>query len=124
MSTVVDKSILCIQEIKHADQPFGQEAADDTTGLGLWSASVVLARWLVDIRDRLKDQTLLELGAGCGLPGVAAMVYAEPKHLYLTDLNPDTVENLRWVIIWPVYDGFDVVFIESLLVGSMILGGM
>ena len=30
------------------DDPLGAAAADDTTGLGIWCASVVLARWLAD----------------------------------------------------------------------------
>merc|ERR1712167_289124 len=32
--------------ISHAEMPFGQNAASDSTGLGIWAASVILARWL------------------------------------------------------------------------------
>lgn len=86
-------------EIKHADDPFGQAPADDTTGLGVWSASLVMARWLVSQKrikeELLDDAVVLELGCGCAVPGLAVAVHARPKSLYLTDLNPETLENAR-----------------------------
>lgn len=88
------------QEIKHADDPFGQEARDDTTGLAIWSASLVLARWLASdtaVKGLLAGKVVCELGAGCGVPGLAAAVHAKPAEVFLTDLNPETVANLRWV---------------------------
>ena len=32
-----------------SDEAFGSSAQDDTTGLGIWAASIVLARWAVDL---------------------------------------------------------------------------
>lgn len=83
------------QAIKHADQPFGQKPSEDTTGLGIWPASLVLARWLVDRKDVLDQATLCELGAGCGVPGLAAAVYGKPAEVFLTDINEQTVDNMR-----------------------------
>jgi hypothetical protein len=86
------------QEIKHADDPFGQAPAEDTTGLAIWSASLVLARWLAAdaaVQSLVEGAVVCELGAGCGVPGLAAAVHARPREVVITDLNPETVANLR-----------------------------
>ena len=41
-------------------------------GLGIWPAAVLLSRWLVEKRDMLRGKVVVELGAGCGLPALAA----------------------------------------------------
>ena len=92
--------VLKIRElpISNADDPFGDpgQPQDDTTGYGIWSASLILARWIVDqFVDDWKGKTVLELGAGCGVPGLAAAVYGQPASVVVTDLNPKTVDNLR-----------------------------
>ena len=82
--------------ITNADNPFAdQERPDqDTTGLSIWSAALVLARWLREMT--WTNSTVCELGAGCGVPGLAvAMSNPPPKRVYLTDLNPITVDNLQ-----------------------------
>ncbi|GAB5035308.1 methyltransfer with n-terminal ankyrin repeats [Nannochloropsis oceanica] len=83
-------------EIKHADDPFGQAAAEDTTGLGVWPASLILARWLViQHKELLDDATVVELGCGCAVPGLAAALHGRPKVVHLTDLNPETLANAQ-----------------------------
>ena len=66
--------------ITRADNPFGSESNPDadTTGLGIWPASVLLARWVVQERSLLQGKTVAELGAGCGLPSLAAALYCAP----------------------------------------------
>jgi hypothetical protein len=91
---------LCIRElsIAHADNPFGDSAVDDTTGYGIWCASLAMARWMAspDIESRFRNKTILELGAGCGVPGLAAAHYTAASRVYVTDLNPTTVDNLQY----------------------------
>lgn len=41
-------------------------------GLVLWASAIGLARWLADNRRLVEDRSLLELGAGVGLPGIVA----------------------------------------------------
>jgi predicted nicotinamide N-methyase len=41
-------------------------------GLGIWPAAVLLARWVVQRQDLLRGKVVVELGAGCGLPALAA----------------------------------------------------
>lgn len=93
----------------------------DTTGLGIWASSIVLAQWLVaaqvvDVQQpaawrnaaKMTSTTtmrILELGAGCGLPSLAlacALASSSRKNpcgvgpytIYATDCNSRTVENI------------------------------
>lgn len=82
--------------ITRADHPFGSEACpeDDTTGLGIWPASILLARWVALLGPAaLKGKTVVELGAGCGLPSLAAAVHGQAKAVYLTDIHEPTLQN-------------------------------
>ena len=86
------------------DTILGQtQPSDDTTGLGIWAASLVTAQWLVALSQSASHRdvwqrchSLLELGAGCGIPGLT-MAQAVPtiSKVYVTDFNPRTVANLR-----------------------------
>jgi methylase of polypeptide subunit release factors len=71
------------------------EEEDDTTGLGIWCASIILARWCADANSSalplLRGVNAIELGSGVGVSGLAAALYAEPKRLILTDLHAKTV---------------------------------
>lgn len=93
-------STLQIRElpIAHADDPFGQIPADDTTGFGIWAASLVMAQWITSISDRFNNTNVLELGAGCGVPGLAAAIASNAHSVIVTDLNTTTVENLHYNI--------------------------
>ena len=91
-----DKPLL-IRELAmvNADNPFAdsERPDQDTTGLSIWSASLVLARWMST--KSWENAAVLELGAGCGVPGLAVGVSeTAPKQVYITDLNPQTVENI------------------------------
>jgi ankyrin repeat protein len=100
----------------------GTNPVNDTTGYGIWSASIIMGQWMTDIfyhsQNRKGEVTppppiessqmrILELGAGCGIPGITvAKLYQRlypsesmnvPK-IYLTDLNPITLTNLQYNI--------------------------
>jgi hypothetical protein len=119
------------------DSILGQDSPDqDATGLGIWAAALVTAAWMVEeavsssdssdggdnnkttnMLDRFANRTVIELGAGCGIPGMVvaasgsknndpsedpnaaatarAIVRQPPSKVYLTDFNSKTVENLR-----------------------------
>lgn len=86
--------------IAHADNPFGEKPEDDTTGLGIWCASLVMSRWMASpkIYKRFDGATLLELGAGCAIPGLTAALYSDAKSIYVTDIHPLTVQNIQYNI--------------------------
>lgn len=58
----------------------------------------MLARWVASdpaIKALLEGAVVCELGAGCGVPGLAAAAHAGTREVFITDLNPETVANLR-----------------------------
>jgi ankyrin repeat protein/predicted nicotinamide N-methyase len=77
---------------------FGDRPELDTTGYGIWAASLIMARWMTDSAPRFQHKTILELGAGCGVPGLAAAFYSDATKVYLTDVNPTTLDNLQYNI--------------------------
>lgn len=72
-------------------------ASEDTTGLGVWPASLVAAQWLAQ-ELTAKPQTILELGAGCGVPSLVAASVCKDARVYATDWNNLALENLQYNI--------------------------
>ncbi|CAK9053401.1 unnamed protein product [Durusdinium trenchii] len=66
------------EEISSEDMP---------TGGRLWDAGIALAHWLAakdNDRSRLVGKTILELGSGCGLPGIVA-AHVLGGHIFFSD---------------------------------------
>ncbi|KAL8854667.1 MAG: hypothetical protein Q9221_000449 [Calogaya cf. arnoldii] len=65
---------------------------DDPTECGgqLWPGGMVLAKYLLRTKmTELQGRTILELGAGSGLVGLAlSLHHLQPSYIYLTDLPP------------------------------------
>jgi predicted nicotinamide N-methyase len=60
----------------------------------MWAASVVLAHWLVELRGKLNGKRVVELGAGCGLPGIAVHKHSPDALVTITDLVSQSYQNL------------------------------
>jgi predicted nicotinamide N-methyase len=58
----------------------------------LWPSGIALAQWLMAEPERVEGRSVLELGAGLGLPSLVAAPYA--KHLVISDHIP---EALTWM---------------------------
>jgi len=84
---------------KKVDETF-DSAAGDRTGLGVWSASLILARWLLSMKDNFmqnkKELTCIELGAGCGVPGLALAAAIPEIKVALTDFSEDALKNAKF----------------------------
>jgi predicted nicotinamide N-methyase len=76
---------------------FEPPMTSDNLGLKTWASSYLLAKQLCSLRqhipDLVADASILELGAGTGLVGMAAALVFE-RHTILTDL-PEIVPNLE-----------------------------
>jgi len=87
--------------ITRADNPFGSDTApeDDTTGLSVWPASILLGQWVArrwganNSGVDMSQKVVLELGAGCGLPAIVAAVACRPQVVYVTDIHEPTLLN-------------------------------
>ena len=85
--------------ITNADNPFGSDTApeDDTTGLGIWAASLLLSRYVLQLGpDVFSDKVVIELGCGCAIPGITAATYCMPKSVYVTDINTASLDNAKY----------------------------
>jgi len=69
---------ICVNEI--------QNNQVDGTGLNVWDAAILLARYLELFPEKVCSKSVLELGSGCGLVGIAAGLLGA-KEVVLTDLE-------------------------------------
>ena len=61
----------------------------------LWNAGRTITTFLEDRKDIVRDKTILELGAGAGLPSLACALFGA-RRVVVTDYpDPDLVDNLR-----------------------------
>ncbi|KAJ0401195.1 hypothetical protein P43SY_007614 [Pythium insidiosum] len=74
---------------------FGTTAEEDITGVSIWSASLLLSRWIIDNKDLFSGKQVCELGAGCGVSGIAASLYTKARRVVLSDLFEHTIKNLE-----------------------------
>jgi len=99
--TLGDSSLpsLLISELPPSSdgKAFRERPEHDVTGWSVWGSSVVLARFCCNARGAalLGGRRVLELGAGCGLAGLAAAARAGAASVALTDCNEHTLANLR-----------------------------
>ena len=71
------------------------KAENDVTGINIWSASIVLSRWIVDNKDWFLNKKVCELGAGAGLPGLTCGSACNPETILITDYLQHCVENIE-----------------------------
>ncbi|XP_072298900.1 histone-arginine methyltransferase METTL23 [Eucyclogobius newberryi] len=69
------------------------EMLDPQFGMYVWPCAVVLAQFLWNRRRELKNKTVLELGAGVALPGVAAALLGSSVLLSDSAELPQCLEN-------------------------------
>jgi predicted nicotinamide N-methyase len=65
----------------------------ETTGAVLWAASLVLSSWVAGRAEQLRGKRVVELGAGCALPGLVAAWCTEAAAVTVTDLPSRTFAN-------------------------------
>uniref|UniRef100_K3WA79 MYND-type domain-containing protein n=1 Tax=Globisporangium ultimum (strain ATCC 200006 / CBS 805.95 / DAOM BR144) TaxID=431595 RepID=K3WA79_GLOUD len=74
---------------------FGTTADEDITGVSIWSASLILSRWVIDHASEFDGKQVCELGSGCGVSGIASFLYTKASRVVLSDLFDHTLRNLE-----------------------------
>mmetsp|Transcript_14125 Transcript_14125/g.23088 ORF Transcript_14125/g.23088 Transcript_14125/m.23088 type:complete len:406 (-) Transcript_14125:1387-2604(-) len=84
-----------IKEIGFLDADTDPSEDLKTTGAFLWAASLILSHWIISLKDTFAGKTVVELGAGCGLPGIVAHKYTASPKVVITDMMSATFDNLK-----------------------------
>jgi len=119
MDTVVrlGRETLTITEIGFVKDALKLSTTEEdlhTTGAFLWAASLVLSQWVVDeLAGDFAGKRVVELGAGCGLPGITSAACTEASTVVVTDLASDTFANTERNVAANQADG------RSLTVGAL-----
>nr|XP_023956418.1 protein-lysine N-methyltransferase EEF2KMT isoform X2 [Chrysemys picta bellii] len=66
-----------------------------TTGLVTWDAALYLAEWAIENSAIFSNRTILELGSGIGLTGIAICKTCNPKAYVFSDYHHCVLEQLR-----------------------------
>ncbi|XP_041532218.1 protein-lysine N-methyltransferase EEF2KMT isoform X2 [Microtus oregoni] len=66
-----------------------------TTGLVTWDAALCLAEWAIKNPAVFTDRTVLELGSGAGLTGLAVCKACHPRAFIFSDCHGQVLEQLR-----------------------------
>ncbi|XP_008844837.1 protein-lysine N-methyltransferase EEF2KMT [Nannospalax galili] len=65
-----------------------------TTGLVTWDAALYLAEWAIENPTAFTDRTVLELGSGAGLTGLAICKVCRPRAFIFSDYHSRVLEQL------------------------------
>ncbi|XP_031217515.1 protein-lysine N-methyltransferase EEF2KMT isoform X2 [Mastomys coucha] len=66
-----------------------------TTGLVTWDAALYLAEWAIENPAVFTNRTILELGSGAGLTGLAICKACYPRAYVFSDCHAQVLEQLR-----------------------------
>ncbi|KAM5199072.1 protein-lysine N-methyltransferase EEF2KMT isoform 1-T1 [Hipposideros larvatus] len=66
-----------------------------TTGLVTWNAALYLAEWAIENPGAFTHRTVLELGSGAGLTGLAICKMCRPRAYVFSDCHSRVLEQLR-----------------------------
>jgi len=92
--------------------PQNTQLIGDVIGLLLWEAEICVLEWLEAHPEYVRDSKILEIGAGVGLAGFAAVQRLGAKNATLTDTNSKVLENLE--VIRKRVDTGDSINVECL----------
>ena len=82
-------------------QVTARQSSQGDVGYVMWPSAIVLSRWLLSNQQHILGKSVLEIGAGCGLVGIAAArLFAQSnneekkKCVTITDVNDLVIENI------------------------------
>lgn len=82
-----------------------RQTSQGDVGYVMWPSAIVLSRWLLSNPENILGKSVLEVGAGCGLVGIAAArIFAQSscevkKCVTITDVNDLVIDNIAKNIV-------------------------
>jgi predicted nicotinamide N-methyase len=73
---------------------FRKRSTDDFTGWTVWGCSPVFARLAIERPELFDGKNVLELGAGCGLAGLAVACCTKAASICISDYPVETMRNM------------------------------
>lgn len=61
----------------------------------MWESGITIARYLYHNRERFAGKTLLDLGSGTGIAGLASLKFTEGTSVIMTDYTEEILALLR-----------------------------
>ena len=90
--TLKEIHLLDDQTLKIKEKTLFKAGGED--GLHLWEAAIVLARYLLKNEELVSGKSIIELGSGCGLTGIATIKFAKPDSYTFTDNQEEVLNNI------------------------------
>lgn len=82
-----------IREFKVGDKIIKIREFAGSVGAQVWTSSLLLAEWIEEHKELFQGRQVMEIGCGCGLPGIVSAIYAEKT--ILTDYEEPLLDNVR-----------------------------
>jgi predicted nicotinamide N-methyase len=87
-------TLKCVDVLAPSDAVGFVDEGNDVTGIKIWAGATLLCHFIKQNKDLFKEKSLIELGAGTGLPSLFASHYCGSP-LFITDGNDEVLDVLN-----------------------------
>eukprot|EP00029_Vermamoeba_vermiformis_P003270 TRINITY_DN13664_c0_g1_i1.p1 TRINITY_DN13664_c0_g1~~TRINITY_DN13664_c0_g1_i1.p1 ORF type:complete len:243 (+),score=18.38 TRINITY_DN13664_c0_g1_i1:22-729(+) len=87
-------TLKCVDVLAPCDAVGFVEEGNDVTGIKIWAGAILLCHYIKQNKEIFKNKSLIELGAGTGLPSLYASHYCGSP-LFVTDGNDEVLDVLN-----------------------------
>jgi len=87
--------IACVEALTPLDMLHLGSGEHDSTGNCVWLGALLLIRALPKLETIFNDASVVELGCGTGIGGVAVSKYCNVQRMRFTDADPDALDLCR-----------------------------
>lgn len=100
--------ILCVESLTPIDMSNLGSGIHDATGHCVWTGAFLLIACLDRLQNYFQNKTVLELGSGTGIGGIAVLQAAQPKRVLFTDSDPQALDLCQRNCLLNKCDKYDI----------------